>query len=481
MAKGFASTLVCIVVVLAPLPFGSAEPFWGATWSALLAIALLTNGSKTIDPRLQGSILCVLVVAVVWVAVVALQYAPAGSLLPAGPGWEDATRILGDRPVTPRLAAYGEVPIAATVAPLALLLAMLAGLVCGSDPAFTGKIYSWVAIAGLIYAGYGIFAEIANPNMLLWRQKTAYVGAVTSTFVNHNTAATFFGTVTVICFLRALRELRRRFDGTRCRDLEYVAKKLKRLEFSAIKYALAFIVVFATTLMTRSRAGSLLTMAVLCVVAALYFTREIKTGRHALIAAAVLVALGALVVEVTGGPLVSEIETRGVFDAGRAQAWQSALLIVRDHPWLGTGLGTFEGVFPAYRDPTGGVWGVWDHAHSTPIELFVEMGIPFGLLVTAMWTTMLVSLLVASSRSSGNRRLYVIAGAGIAILATLHSMVDFPLQIPGYSIFCCVLVGSSLAAALTASKRRAAQQFEPGQDNSPTLAVRNWPTIGKSR
>ena len=144
------------------------------------------------------------------------------------------------------------------------------------------------------------------------------------------------------------------------------------------------------------------------------------------------------------------MKARGIYDVGRVDAWRSSLSIVYDHPWLGTGLGTFASVFSAYRNPAAGVWGVWDHAHSTPLELMVEMGVPFSLLVFALWSIMLGFLLRAAIRANGSR-LYVIAGAGIGTLATLHSLVDFSLQIPGFSLVCCSLVGASIAAALAAS------------------------------
>ena len=459
----FGPTLVCVVVVLAPLPFGSAAPFWGAVWCALLGVALLVSGP--IDARLRVPILLLLSVVVAWCAVVALQYMPAGSLLPAGPGWDQARQLLGDHPLTPKLAVYGEIPIAAVVPPLALVLALLAGFVFGSEASFPPRIYQWVAIAGLVYAGYGIFAELTNPGMLLWREKTAYLDALTATFVNHNTAATFFGSITIIWYLRALREIRRIIDFSRWRGLEYVANKLKGLGFYQIFYAIACFVAMATMFMTRSRAGSLLSLGVLGLVTALYFSRELKSGRRVVVGLAALAVSLVLLLEAAGGQLASEIAARGVYDAGRADTWQSSLTIVRDHPWLGTGLGTFAGVFPAYRELAGGVWGVWDHAHSTPIELLVEMGIPFSLLVFGLWGAMLVYLLRASTREVGNR-LYVITGTGIGILGTLHSLVDFPLQIPGFSIVCCALMGASFAAArvpaLAQSPKRAVPERSEG-------------------
>ena len=448
MPKNVAPLLVCLVISLAPLPFGSAEPFWGAVWCALLGVALLLGAGRLGSASgLRTPILLLLSVVAVWCVIVALQYLPAGLLTTAGPGWVEAGHIMGDHPLVPKLAAYGQIPIAAIVPPLSLVMGLLVGLVFGAEPGFTERIYRWVAVAGLFYAAFSIFAEITNPTMLLWREKIAYVDALTGTFVNHNTAAVFFGSVAIIWYLLALRELRRNVDLSRWREPTYIFNKLRNQSVFQLGYGLACFFALATTFMTRSRGGSLLTIAMLGLVTALYFIRELGSARRLLIGLAGFTIAGAIVLVAAGGQLTHQIETRGINDVGRVDAWRSALSIVSNYPWLGTGLGTFESVFSAYRNPAGGVWGVWDHAHSTPLELMVEMGVPFSLLVIALWSTMIGFLVRAAILATSNR-IYVIAGVGIGTLGTLHSLIDFSLQIPGFSLVCCSLVGASIAAAL---------------------------------
>ena len=158
MPKTVALLLVCLVVSLAALPFGSAEPFWGAVWCALLGVALfLWAGRLGSAVRLRTSILLLFSVVAVWCVIVALQYLLAGLLASAGPGWVEAGHILGDHPLVPKLAACGEIPIAAIVPPLR----------------FTERIYRWVAVAGLLYAGFSILSEITNLTMLLSRARIA--------------------------------------------------------------------------------------------------------------------------------------------------------------------------------------------------------------------------------------------------------------------------------------------------------------------
>ena len=52
--------------------------------------------------------------------------------------------------------------------------------------------------------------------------------------------------------------------------------------------------------------------------------------------------------------------------------------MIADHPWFGTGLGTFVWSFPAYRSANISLWGVWDLAHSTPLELAADLGLPLA-------------------------------------------------------------------------------------------------------
>ena len=88
-----------------------------------------------------------------------------------------------------------------------------------------------------------------------------------------------------------------------------------------------------------------------------------------------------------------------------------------------------------------------------------------------LWSIMLGFLVRAAIRGTGNR-IYVIAGAGIGTLATLHSLVDFSLQIPGFSLVCCSLVGASLAAALVP-----VEAIRRSDSESATAPVLSWGSV----
>jgi hypothetical protein len=79
------------------------------------------------------------------------------------------------------------------------------------------------------------------------------------------------------------------------------------------------------------------------------------------------------------------------------------------------------------------------------------MGIPFTGLVVAGW--LMIFLVLRRGMLTRKRdEILPMAAFWIGLLAMIHSQIDFSLQIPGFSIAVCALVGMGLAQA--ASSRR---------------------------
>ncbi|MBK9168936.1 MAG: O-antigen ligase family protein [Bryobacterales bacterium] len=125
--------------------------------------------------------------------------------------------------------------------------------------------------------------------------------------------------------------------------------------------------------------------------------------------------------------------------AGRLEILQSALVLVAAHPWTGTGLGTFEVVYPAAApfDPGLRV----DHAHNDLLEAAVEGGIPLAALCLAA---------VAVTLSKARHAPWMWG----AYAALLHSLVDFPLHIPALAALTVTLLSISSRRHATNPLRR---------------------------
>jgi O-antigen ligase len=199
--------------------------------------------------------------------------------------------------------------------------------------------------------------------------------------------------------------------------------------------------------LTASRAGVVLSLFAMIVTFTLHFRHALpaKSGVWIAMASGILVSLALL--EFLGGTVSSRFDIRGLDDEGRIEAYRSALRIIADHPWFGTGLGTFAWSFPAYRSPDISMAGIWDIAHSTPLELAAEVGLPLCGAVCVGWGAMLAILV----RGIVRRRDSVIPLSALAVsmVALLHSLIDFSLQIPGYAIMVFALMGTGVARSLS--------------------------------
>jgi O-antigen ligase len=198
--------------------------------------------------------------------------------------------------------------------------------------------------------------------------------------------------------------------------------------------------------MTASRAGVLVSLMILVLTFMIYFSRDMRRGNVVLAALIGCIGTSLLLLQVLGGNVGGRIDTLGFSDGGRLAGYRSTLKIIADNPWFGTGLGTFAAAFPHYRSDIS-MWGVWDIAHDTPLELASEMGIPFTLLVAIAW---IAALVVLSLGLRGPRRSMVVplSALAVSLIALLHSLIDFSLQITGYSIIVFALLGLGLSQAM---------------------------------
>ena len=70
----------------------------------------------------------------------------------------------------------------------------------------------------------------------------------------------------------------------------------------------------------------------------------------------------------------------------RLLIWESALRMIKEHPWLGFGLNTYNATFPTFKSPE--IWGT-PYAHNCYLQLTVEL----GLIGLALFTWLLLAIL----------------------------------------------------------------------------------------
>jgi O-antigen ligase len=248
-----------------------------------------------------------------------------------------------------------------------------------------------------------------------------------------------------------------------------------------------FFVCLAAMFMTASRGGVLLSLFVMVVVFIIFFRRDLPRGISLLLATLGACAVALALLELLGGNVEGRIDAAGLVEQGRLAAYQSALRIIADYPWFGTGLGTFTSIFPAYRSANISIAGVWNVAHSTPLELAIELGIPLTVVIAAGWIVVFF-VLMRGTRRSRRETVVPLAAMAASLIAILHSSIDFSLQVSGYAIVIFSAVGVGLAESFNVTpadgyrqrsrRSQVANDEMPGAENALRLKANSAPGNG---
>ena len=299
-----------------------------------------------------------------------------------------------------------------------------------------------VALIGMAYAIYGIVAFFVFPGTILWLTKYAYLDSVTSTFVNRNSYATYVG----IGLVAALA----------CTFSAYV-RSANLVGRSALRRAVSFVASTAgpagwwlvgsfilglALVRTGSRGGILASVAGMVALVLLTTMR----GRNAIAATASLLGLLAtgVAIFVFGDFFAGRLLALGFNAADRLAVYKLTIVSILDAPWKGFGYGTFEYVFPMYRDNSLSPYGVWDKAHNTYLEIIQGLGIP----IAALFFVMLLILVVRVGRAALTRRSSATAAlvaTSATVIVALHSFVDFSMQIQAVALTWTALLAAGVA------------------------------------
>jgi O-antigen ligase len=443
-SKVAAGILYC-ALALPPFLFGTREPTTIAAWCGLLGTGLVVAPLKRLERGHWFALGGLAFVILCFGFVLHEQLSDDPWIAPFNPIWEKASEALGKQ-LAPSVSIVRGQPFFALGAPLANLLALLLGLIVGVDSERARRGVRVMAWAGVGYAVYGILAFLFEPTAILWREKPAYLDSLTATFINRNTAAAYFGSCAAVWFVLLMAAVRRSLPRG---PIEWKKVPHHLLVDTRRDVLIRFVMLFvclAAMFMTNSRGGALVSLAVMIIGFMIYFGRDLS-WRGLAVALTGCAFMGLLLLQVFGGKIGSRIDVLGLSDAGRLSAYRSTLRIIADNPWFGTGLGTFASAFPAYRSNDISMWGVWDIGHSTPLEFASEMGLPLTAVVALAWASGL-ALLLWTLR--GRRKMVTVplSALMVALIALLHSSIDFSLQIAGYSIVVFALLGLGISRAL---------------------------------
>ncbi|NVM57256.1 MAG: O-antigen ligase family protein [Desulfobacterales bacterium] len=196
--------------------------------------------------------------------------------------------------------------------------------------------------------------------------------------------------------------------------------------------------------LTLSRAGWISGLFALGLMLILYLLKTKKKYRGLMVTAVAVTTVVVLTV-LASTPVIERLETlthgRDVPNwQSRTAVWAGTIELIRDHPLLGTGPGTFAIAFTPYRPA--GVNARFLNTHNDYLHFISETGIVTAgiilwVMVAAFWSG------IRKIRETNSRlTLGITLGSLTGIVAiALHSVADFNLHIMANAVLLVVLAG----------------------------------------
>ncbi|MBB3659258.1 hypothetical protein FHX15_004522 [Rhizobium sp. BK650] len=434
--KTLVTGLYSLLVLASVIPFGLVD----ATPFAAVAICMFTLSLIALflfgEPRRGRWVfvwaLLLFIVTSAWIVIQTMSI-PWSFLV--NPVWKDANDLTG--------ASKGTISVAPADTLASLLyvalpvMTFLTGLIVADTDKRARRILVVLAIGAGLISLFGLGQYLLFPKMLLTETKRYYLDSLTAVFVNRNTAATFLGLGFLLAATFASENGRSYFGFSSAPSANFNEGLCFWL------YLGLGLTCLTALMLTQSRAGlgaaALGAIVYLPCLVGQWSGRRYKQSpaggstrrRWRLTVGAILIILGFVVL--FGGRAILRADQRGAED-GRLCIWSDTINALSNSWIQGTGFGTFRTVYPIYRSPECGIGGIVDRAHNSYLEGFLTLGIMFPIVTVAIFAV-LMRAFWKGYQERHRLRHYAILGCSATLLAAVHAMVDFSIQIPGFATF----------------------------------------------
>lgn len=468
--------LLIATVAIAPLPFASNRPLPWSVLSVVVAVLLVLwgidrvravlrqgttvvlNASASIDglpPPTPAAVVIdrlAIAFAAAFAALIAWYWIQASTLSAglAHPAWVEAAHALGE-PLTGAIAIDPGVAAQQAMRLLAYGGVFFLAFVLCRDRQRARWAFVALAVVGLAYAAYGLFALFAGYKTILGIVPSAYSRSVTSTFINRNSYATYGGLCVLIAMGPLLSELRHvmRSGASPIALLRTVSEEATPVFYVT---ALAVVTGVMAVILTGSRAG----VASLLLGLGVFGVGMLIVRDLSLRAFLVLFGIGTLCIAVAmmvSGDLLAERVSDGVEQDARWVLFEIGRQVAGERPVAGHGLGGFAAAFNGALRAPPGFDAYVDFAHNSYLELAVEGGIP-ALLLSLALVGMAVGICVTALFSRARGTSFAIAAIAGAALVAGHAMADFSLQMPAVAVTFMLILGVASAQSLASARSR---------------------------
>ncbi|MDX1387989.1 MAG: O-antigen ligase family protein [Acidobacteriota bacterium] len=451
LAQGLLRWIVCSLVVLSPLPFGSVEPWAvavfeiGAAVAGALALAVFLGDRVRLGRA--AAVVLVLLLLVVAIGLFQLVPLPAGLATVVAPETADAREALaahlGDTALEAMPVSIGPPgTLDATLRLLAYVLIGLATAAAVSRPAHVIPLTLAIVLSAVFQAGYGAYEYLTGGQRIFGYAKIYFLDEATGTFINRNHFAGYLA-VALPFVLGLFLAYGRRLPAPRSwKERVVLATRSDRIK--SLFLALCTLIITAGLLLSFSRGGFVVAAfaAVVLLIGGGVPLRKWRWAAAVMLLAAVFVTFHSIRVP---GERFAELGDHLPTVSGRVPIWDTALRMTPSYWPVGSGLGTFGDTFRIYRPPQ--IDFHTRHAHSDWLQSLTEGGVVTTAVMLAALA--LVFAIPAPPSRAGSMTSMVRAATTAAIAGiALYSVFDFSLRIPAVAVLCAVVVGLRVGLAM---------------------------------
>jgi len=303
-----------------------------------------------------------------------------------------------------------------------------------------------IIIIGAIISLFGIIQRVAHEK-IYWLAQLTKAGYTFGTYVNKDHFAGYMEMVTLLAI--GLLMTRRSFDSDKIIRTSSWHGRFHKWAYKESQWAKTILIGFLIIIMVSalflslSRGGIIsFLLSIIIFVDLLLLTKRSKRRTSRILiplfstSAIFLIWLGI-------DPIIARLSTlftpyKAILP--RANLWKDSLQIFRDFPIFGSGLGTYQFIFPKYKNVIKD-GRFYMHAHNDYIEYLSDIGIVGSFLFFGM----IIFFLIKCLKLWQKRRYPYVIGLGLGISAgvisiLLHSIVDFNLHVPANALLFFIIL-----------------------------------------
>ncbi len=294
----------------------------------------------------------------------------------------------------------------------------------------TDKLIAALLVIGTFQAFYGLLEYLSGHQHIFFFKKKYNLESATGTFINPNHFAGFLEMILPVAFgmfFYKLKQSEKKFATFK----EKIVSLSEPLKIKNFLIFLAITIIFSGLLLSYSRTGII--VCVLSIIVLFSFTVSwYYKGKAKLALIMLLLLLITLPIIGYGFKKMSEsfsvMEIEFSEKGSRKGVWKDSMQVFYDFPLFGSGLGSFDDIFPIYSSKDRGLR--YDFVHNDYIQILVETGPAGFLLVLFSIFFVFMSAYKKFRKHKKNDRQPIFIGLLASFLAILiHEFTDFNLYI----------------------------------------------------